>query len=46
LSSENIFRTKGEGVLQMRTSTLFGVKNFGFFEIYGMSEWTMGGLSQ
>jgi len=24
-------------VLQMRTSALFGVKNFGFFEIYGES---------
>jgi len=26
------------GVLQMRTSALFGVKNVGFFEIYGVSE--------
>jgi len=28
------FADKGEGVLQMRTSALFGAKNFGFFEIY------------
>jgi len=26
----------------MRTSTLFGAKNFGFFEIYGVSAWTRG----
>jgi len=30
LSSLDILRTKGEGVLQMRTSALFGAKNFGF----------------
>jgi len=35
LSSANILRTQGEGILQMRTSALFGAKNFGFFEIYG-----------
>jgi len=27
----------GGGVLQMRTSALFGAKNFGCFEIYGVS---------
>jgi len=26
----------------MRTSALFGVKNFGFFKIYGVSERTRG----
>jgi len=26
----------------MRTSTHFGIKNFGFFEIYGMFAWTRG----
>jgi len=26
--------------LQMRTSALFGAKNFGFFEIYAVSAWT------
>jgi len=32
----------------MRTSALFGAKNFGFFEIYGVSAGTKGegGLSQ
>jgi len=35
LSSADIFWTKG--VLQMRTSELFGAKTFGFLEIYGMS---------
>jgi len=25
-----------EGVLQMRTSALFGPKHFGFFKVYGM----------
>jgi len=33
LSSADIFRTRGEGGFQMRTSELFGVKNFGFFKI-------------
>jgi len=28
----------GEGILQVRMSALFGAKNFGFFEIYGVSE--------
>jgi len=27
--------------LQMQTSALFDVKNFGFFEIYDVSTWTM-----
>jgi len=26
----------------MRTSSLFGAKNFGFFETYGVSAWTRG----
>jgi len=31
----------------MWTSAFFGAKNFGFFEIYGVSAWTSGGgLSQ
>jgi len=34
------FSDKGEEVLQMRTSALFGTKNFGFFEIYGVSAGT------
>jgi len=35
---------KGEGVLQMRTSTLFGEKrNFGLVEIYGVSVYGHGG---
>jgi len=33
---------KGEGVLQMRTSALFGAKTFEFFKIYGVSSWTRG----
>jgi len=28
----------------MRTSALFGAKNFGFFEIYGVFAWTRGGI--
>jgi len=28
----------------MRTSTLFGAKNIGFFEIYGVSARTRGGV--
>jgi len=43
LSSADIFRKRGGGVLQMRTSALFGAKNFEFFEIYGVSERTRGG---
>jgi len=36
-----------EGVLQMWTSTLFGARSFGFFEIYGVSARAgEGGLSQ
>jgi len=34
LSSADIFRTRGG--LQMRTSALLGVENFGFFESYGV----------
>jgi len=30
-------------VLQVWMSVLFGAKNFGFFEIYGVSVWTGGG---
>jgi len=37
LSSADIFRTRGEGVLLMRKSALFGEKHFGFFEIYSVS---------
>jgi len=33
---------KGGRVLQMRTSTIFGAKNFEMFEIYGVSAQTMG----
>jgi len=40
VSSAVILRTSG--VLQMRTSALFGAKNFGFFEISGVSAWTRG----
>jgi len=36
----DILRTRG--VLQMRTSALFGAKNFGFFKIYGVSARTGG----
>jgi len=32
------------GVLQMRTYALFGAKNFRFFEIYGVSTRTRGGV--
>jgi len=41
-------RTRGERVLQMRMSALFGAKNFKFFEIYGVPAQTgeRGGLSQ
>jgi len=45
LYSANIFRKRG--VFQMRTPSLFDAKNFGFFEIYGVSARTRGeGLSQ
>jgi len=41
------FSDKGGGGLQMRMSALFDAKNFGFFEIYGVSARTRGeGLSQ
>jgi len=36
-----VFADRG-GALQMRTSTLFDAKNFGFFEIFGVSAWTRG----
>jgi len=35
-------RSQGRGVLQMWTSALFSTKNFGFFEIYGVSARTRG----
>jgi len=37
-----------KGALQIWTSTLFGARNFGFFEIYRVSVWTREGetLSQ
>jgi len=35
----------GQGGFQMRTSALFGAKNFGVVDIYGVSART-GGLSQ
>jgi len=38
LYSMNILRTREKGFFRMmRTSALFGAKNFGFFEIYGVS---------
>jgi len=38
LFSADILRTKRRGILQIRTSALFGAKkNFGFFEIYAES---------
>jgi len=42
LSSTDIFRTSGEGVLQMWMSALFCTKNSRFFEIYGMPARTRG----
>jgi len=36
------FSDKGEGVLQMRTSALFGAKDLEFFKIYGVSARTRG----
>jgi len=42
LSSANILRTGR--VLQMQTSALFVAKNFEFFEIYGVSTRTRGGV--
>jgi len=35
-------QTRGEGVLQIRTSALFVPKNFGFFKIYGVPARTRG----
>jgi len=43
LSSADIFRIRGKGILQMRKSTLFSAKNSGFFEIYGGREKREGG---
>jgi len=39
LSSADVFRAKGK---EMRTFALFGVKNFVFFKIYGVSARTRG----
>jgi len=41
MSSADIFG-HGWGILQIWTSTLFGAKNIGFFEIYGVSARTRG----
>jgi len=48
LSSADILWKGERGVLQMRTSALFGAKNIEFFEIYSVSARTRGegGLSQ
>jgi len=35
-----------QGVLQIRTSALFGAKNFKFFKIYGVSARTRGRSSK
>jgi len=37
-------RTRGEEVLHMRMSALFGAKNFGFFENYSLSARTREGV--
>jgi len=42
LFSADILRTKGGGVLHMRTLALFGAKTFVFFLIYGLSARTRG----
>jgi len=42
ISSQGGFVKCGQGagkVLQMQSSALFGAKNFGFLEIYGVSAW-------
>jgi len=36
------FCGQGGGVLQLRTSALFGEKTTGFFYSFGVSEWTRG----
>jgi len=36
-SSVNILRTRRRGILQMRTSELFGAKHCRFFEVHGVS---------
>jgi len=48
LLNANILLIKGKGILRIRTSALFGAKNFRFFKIYGMSARIGGGgdLSQ
>jgi len=38
-----LFAEKGGGGIQMQTFALFGIKIFGFFEIYGVSARTRGG---
>jgi len=38
----DILQKRGKGH-QIRTSALFVTKNFGFFEIHGVSAWTRGG---
>jgi len=41
------FFGRGRGGLYLRTSALFDAKNFGFFELYGVSERSSGeGFSQ
>jgi len=40
------FGRVGIGVLQMLTSALFGAKNVGYFEIYGVSDRQVEGLTQ
>jgi len=42
LYSADILQARREGILQMQTFALFGVKNFGFFEIYGVPGRTRG----
>jgi len=37
LSSADILRIRRKGVLQMRTSSLYDAKKFGFFKIFGVS---------
>jgi len=49
LPESTLIGKPGEACLQMRTSALFGTKNFRLFEIYGVSARTLkrgGGLSQ
>jgi len=46
LSNVHKRRPQTSGVLQKRTSALFGAKTFGFFEIYSVSALTRGGWTQ